>query len=74
MFKIGRTWAILDAWVGTLGAQLVLPKPNLAGAYPDTWLSLLESHACRCGTRVHACFKHVVQEDGYVIFIESTGI
>jgi hypothetical protein len=35
--RIGRAWAIL----GGLGG----PVANLAGAYPVTWLSLLESCA-----------------------------
>jgi hypothetical protein len=37
-----------------LGAQPNLSKPNLEGAHPDTWLSLLEKRGWRCGTHVHA--------------------
>jgi hypothetical protein len=42
MFKIGCAWAILE--VGPFGAQPIPPKPNLAGAYSDAWLSLQELH------------------------------
>jgi hypothetical protein len=51
IFKINRSWAILRA-------QPILPqpaKPNLAEVYTDTWLSWLELHTWRCGTRDHAC-------------------
>ncbi len=40
-----------------LGAQFVSPKPNLVGAYPDTWRSLLQSRVCR----VHMCTKSIAK-------------
>jgi hypothetical protein len=46
--------------LGSLGAQPIFPKPGLAGAYPGTWLTLLESCVWRCGTGVHSCSKHVL--------------
>jgi hypothetical protein len=49
---------------GPLGAQPVFLKPNLVGAYPDTWLNLLESRVWRGGTPVHACSKHVARAGG----------
>jgi hypothetical protein len=41
VIKMGRTWAILGGLGGPSGAHPNLPKPNLAGASPDTCLSLL---------------------------------
>jgi hypothetical protein len=61
LFKTGCGWATLGSLGGPLGTQPILPKPNLVGAYPDTWLSLLESHVRRCGTRVHTCSKLIAQ-------------
>jgi hypothetical protein len=52
--------------VGPLGAQPILAKPNLEVTYPGTRLSLLESHAWRCVTRVHACSKHIAQVGGFI--------
>ncbi len=54
--------ATLEGLGGPLGAQSILPKPILAGEYPDTWFSLLESCAWRCGSRIHACYWCVAQE------------
>jgi hypothetical protein len=51
--------------MGPLGAQPIRLKPNLAGAYPGTWLNLLESCTWRCGTCVHACSKLVAQVGGF---------
>jgi hypothetical protein len=60
--------------VGPLGAQPILPRPNLVGAYPDTWLSLPESRVWRCGQCVGTCSKHVAQvwQDAFIIFIYYT--
>ncbi len=65
--KIGHAWALLR---GSGGPQTkpILPKPDLAGEYRDTWLSLLESHAWRCWTFVHACSKRVGQIGGFILF------
>ncbi len=63
--KIGCTWAILGVLVGPLGAQPILPESNLAGAYLDTLLSLLELHFPTCRTCVHACSKCVTQAGGF---------
>ncbi len=55
---VSCSWAILGGLSGPSGAQPILPKPNLVGAYPDTWLSFLGSQAWRCGTHVHTFSKH----------------
>ncbi len=62
MFKIGCAWD-LSGGLGEppMGAQTILLKPNLAVAYTDTWLSLLESLVWRCGTHVHAYSRRVAQ-------------
>jgi hypothetical protein len=51
----------------------ILPKPNLTGAFPDTWCSLLESSVWRCGTHVLDCSKHVAKVNGiyYLHYIYS---
>ncbi len=48
---------IRKAWVGPLGAWPILPKPNMVGTYPDTWLSFIESHVW---THIHACSKCII--------------
>jgi hypothetical protein len=53
MFKNrSRTWAIFEGWGGPLGSKA--NPPQTKPGCPDTWLSLLESRAWRCGTRAHA--------------------
>jgi hypothetical protein len=58
--------------MGLLGAQLMLPKPNMAGAYWETWLSLQESSVRRCGTLVHAYSKRIAQVGGFSSFFIYT--
>jgi hypothetical protein len=74
MFKIGRSWATCWGFGGPHGSSANPPQTNLDGAYPDTWLNLLESRAWRCGTCVHACTKCVAQVGGFVTFIAYTFI
>jgi hypothetical protein len=65
IFITGFTWALSEGWVDPLGVQPILPKPNLVGAYLDTWLSLLELRVKRCGTCVHTCSNRVAQVGGF---------
>jgi hypothetical protein len=41
---------VLGGLGGPLGSTARFSKPTLAGAYPDTWLSLSESHVWRYET------------------------
>jgi hypothetical protein len=48
--KCNTIFEILLAWAGwPLASTANLPKSNLVGAYPVTWLSLLESHVWGLG-------------------------
>jgi hypothetical protein len=44
---------MLEGFVGPLGAQPILPIPNLASVHHDTWLSLLELRVWSCRIPVH---------------------
>jgi hypothetical protein len=70
--KIGCAWAISGGLGGPLGllrAWPVLPKPNLAGSYPGTWFSLLESCVWICGTPIRTCSKGVALVCSYHFLI-----
>jgi hypothetical protein len=66
MFEISCAGTLSVSLGGPLGSSAkIIPKPNLAGANKDTWLSLLESSFWRCGTHVHACSECVHQVGGF---------
>jgi hypothetical protein len=54
--------------MGPLGAQPV-PKAKRGWSVPRLKAQFVDSQVWRCGTRVHACSKHVAQVGALLIYI-----
>jgi hypothetical protein len=67
IFKINHAWATLGGLTVSLGstANPTVLKPNLVGAYPDTWLNFARTTCLKMWNLCPHQFRHVAQVKGF---------